>query len=262
MILNVWIHFGWQTNQIQSEVIPDHKSILGSNHQAEEKFMLDSAFKGVWSWKTPTIVTSHNTRMHGTMNTEVDGKNTINATIVSTRDDHQSVFTVEYSDHVKQAMPTHNSIIYRYMDESCDEVPNFEDVPQICVDELLAVEYACGYAELQPTSGSNAAWICLTCYKGLTHCFLCVFLSRKWEFSLRILGYVSLLQKSMGVHSGLSQDWCHRGLFENRVRYVKIWWSIIIFLFQQPQKRGIRYTPYFKTRPEQLWMRRVTNKHS
>mmetsp|Transcript_80791 Transcript_80791/g.127637 ORF Transcript_80791/g.127637 Transcript_80791/m.127637 type:complete len:264 (+) Transcript_80791:70-861(+) len=136
---------------------PRNKGYIDPFVEVQEKFMLDSAFKGVWSWKTPTIVTSHNTRMHGTMNTEVDGKNTINATIVSTRDDHQSVFTVEYSDHVKQAMPTHNSIIYRYMDESCDEVPNFEDVPQICVDELLAVEYGCGYSELQSRSGTSAA---------------------------------------------------------------------------------------------------------
>ena len=178
------------TNIKSSEGISKHKLILGSNHPAEEKFMLDSAFKGVWSWKTPTIVTAHNTRMHGTMNTEVDGKNTINATIVSSRDDHQSVFSVEYSDHVKQAMPTHNSIIYRYVDESCDEVPNFEDVPQICVDELLAVEYACGYAELQSMSRTKAAWICLTCYKGFKQClFMRVFLSgRSHKFSLRILG--------------------------------------------------------------------------
>jgi hypothetical protein len=86
-------------------------------------------------------------------------------------------------------------------------VPNFEDVPQICVDELLAVEYACGYAELQSTSGSLLLpESACRAFQGLTHCFLCVFLSHKWEFSLRILGYVSLLQKTMGVHSGLSQD--------------------------------------------------------
>ena len=43
-------------------------------------------------------------------------------------------------------------------------------------------------------------------HKGLKHCLLCVFLSRKWKFSLRILWYI-----------GSSHDWCHIGLFENRV---------------------------------------------
>ena len=80
--------------------------------------------------------------------TEVDGKNTINATLVSTRDGRNSTYTVQYSDHVESAMSKHDSMIYRYLDQRCDTVSNFRDVPEICVDELLAVEYECGYAEL------------------------------------------------------------------------------------------------------------------
>ena len=83
------------------------------------------------------------------MYTEVDGKDTINATVVSTRDRRNSTYTAEYSLHAQSALSDHDSLIYKYLDHSCETVSDFRNVPEICVDELLAVEYECGYAELQ-----------------------------------------------------------------------------------------------------------------
>ena len=116
--------------------------------EVQEKFWLEAEESGLEQWKTPSMVTSHGTKMLGTMTTETGGKNTVNATLLSTKAGHETIYTVLYSDHVGSAMEDHDKKIYMYKDMNCKTVTNFFDVPEVCVDELLAVEYGCGYAEL------------------------------------------------------------------------------------------------------------------
>ncbi|CAJ1377156.1 unnamed protein product [Effrenium voratum] len=128
---------------------PRDKGYIDPFVEVEEKFRLESALGPVWSWKLPKKLTSYGTQLLADMYTEVDGKDTINATVVSTRDRRNSTYTAEYSLHAQSALSDHDSLIYKYLDHSCETVSDFRNVPEICVDELLAVEYECGYAELQ-----------------------------------------------------------------------------------------------------------------
>eukprot|EP00438_Fugacium_kawagutii_P018485 Skav208769 [mRNA] locus=scaffold4121:74599:77552:+ [translate_table: standard] len=103
---------------------------------------------GLEFFKMASTMTSHDMVMVGDMVTEADGKNTRNATLTSTAKDYETTFSVVYSDRKDSTMEDHEEIIYQYQAD-CETVQGFHDVPQVCLDELLAVEYECGQAELR-----------------------------------------------------------------------------------------------------------------
>ena len=117
--------------------------------KVQDEFNLASTGK-VDVWNTATIKTSHGTNMIGKMFTQVGGKHTINTTLHSTLEDRKTIFSVVYSNQVNAAIADHDDVIFKYRGQACHTVTNFFNVPEVCVDDLLALEYGCGYAELRP----------------------------------------------------------------------------------------------------------------
>ncbi|CAE7381250.1 unnamed protein product [Symbiodinium natans] len=115
--------------------------------QVESNFDLVHEGPGEAFWKTPQLSTPHGSMMSGRKFTEVGGKNTMNATIVSTEKHHKTTYTAVYSDHVPSAVADHDDLIYKYRETTCTEVSGFQNIPAVCVDDLLAIEYGCDYVE-------------------------------------------------------------------------------------------------------------------
>ena len=120
--------------------------------QVESNFDLVRESPEVDLWKTPKITTSHGTQMLGRMFTEAGGKNALNTTIVSTEKNHKSTYSIVYSDRAQSAIADHDELVYKYQEMTCTTVSGFQNMPEVCVDDLLALEYGCGYAELREKS--------------------------------------------------------------------------------------------------------------
>ena len=117
-----------QQSQLSSECLTYKeerpKGYIDPFVKVEDEFYLES-HDVPQLWRTRTSFTEHGTQLTGTMFTEADGKNAINATIVSRSLDHETRYTFMYSHHVNSAVSYHDDMIWKLYEGSCKTVPSF-----------------------------------------------------------------------------------------------------------------------------------------